>query len=165
MGFPGSKYSSSSNSGIGVTKSIKGMFSTDSGTLSKRSKAGEDSIELSDVQVSSELYDHAESEEGEGDFHETEVKRALKPRHVSMIALGGTIGTGLFVGIAKPLSLSGPVGSLIAYIFMGSVVYFVTQSLGEMATFIPVTSSITVFSKRFLSPAFGVCLLYTSRCV
>ncbi|CAH01153.1 lysine permease [Kluyveromyces lactis] len=156
MGFPGSKYSSSSNSGIGVTKSIKGMFSTDSGTLSKRSKAGEDSIELSDVQVSSELYDHAESEEGEGDFHETEVKRALKPRHVSMIALGGTIGTGLFVGIAKPLSLSGPVGSLIAYIFMGSVVYFVTQSLGEMATFIPVTSSITVFSKRFLSPAFGV---------
>lgn len=139
-----------------MSKSIKGIFSSESEGLSKRAKAGEDSIELTDIQVSNDFYDHAESDEGEGDYHETEVKRALKPRHVSMIALGGTIGTGLFVGIAKPLSLSGPAGSLIAYIFMGSVVYFVTQSLGEMATFIPVTSSITVFSKRFLSPAFGV---------
>lgn len=95
-------------------------------------------------------------EHGEGDCHETQVKRALKPRHISMIALGGTIGTGLFVGIATPLANSGPVGALIAYIFMGTVVYFVTQALGEMATFIPVTSSLTVFSKRFLSPAFGV---------
>lgn len=95
-------------------------------------------------------------EHGEGEVCETKVKRALKPRHISMIALGGTIGTGLFVGIATPLSDAGPVGALIAYIFMGTIVYFVTQSLGEMATFIPVTSSITVFSKRFLSPAFGV---------
>lgn len=95
-------------------------------------------------------------DEIEAELHETKVKRALKQRHIGMIALGGTIGTGLFVGIATPLSKSGPVGALISYIFMGSIVYFVTQSLGEMATFIPVTSSITVFSKRFLSPAFGV---------
>lgn len=92
----------------------------------------------------------------EAQYHDTQVKRALKQRHIGMIALGGTIGTGLFVGIATPLTNAGPVGSLIAYLFMGSIVYFVTQSLGEMATFIPVTSSITVFSKRFLSPAFGV---------
>ncbi|KAM3161458.1 Lysine-specific permease [Lachancea thermotolerans] len=98
----------------------------------------------------------SDTESGEGDVQEGKVKRALKPRHVSMIALGGTIGTGLFVGIASPLSYSGPVGALIAYIFMGTIVYFVTQSMGEMATFIPVTSSITVFSSRFLSPAFGV---------
>ncbi|CAB4253952.1 similar to Saccharomyces cerevisiae YNL268W LYP1 Lysine permease [Maudiozyma barnettii] len=97
-----------------------------------------------------------EDDTEEAEVHDTQVKRALKERHTSMIALGGTIGTGLFVGIATPLASSGPVGSLIAYIFMGSIIYFVTQSLGEMATFIPVTSSITVFSKRFLSPAFGV---------
>lgn len=92
----------------------------------------------------------------EAHYHDTQVKRALKQRHIGMIALGGTIGTGLFVGIATPLTNAGPVGALIAYLFMGSIVYSVTQSLGEMATFIPVTSSITVFSKRFLSPAFGV---------
>ncbi|SCV03118.1 LANO_0G02256g1_1 [Lachancea nothofagi CBS 11611] len=101
-------------------------------------------------------HDSVQNSEFQGDVHEGKVKRALKPRHISMIALGGTIGTGLFVGIASPLSYAGPVGALIAYIFMGSIVYFVTQSLGEMATFIPVTSSITVFSNRFLSPAFGV---------
>ena len=154
MAFPSNKMSGKTPASM--TKSIKDVFTSDSGSLTKRSKIGQDSIELSDLQVPHDLYDQGERDEGEGDFHETEVKRALKPRHVSMIALGGTIGTGLFVGIATPLSLSGPVGSLIAYIFMGTVVYFVTQSLGEMATFIPVTSSITVFSKRFLSPAFGV---------
>ena len=84
-----------------------------------------------------------------------EVKRALKPRHISMIALGGTIGTGLFVSIAGPLWNAGPVGSLISFMFIGTLAYSVTQSLGEMATFIPVTSSFTVFSQRFLSPAIG----------
>lgn len=92
----------------------------------------------------------------DGQFKETRVKRALKPRHVSMIALGGTIGTGLFINLGEPISLAGPVGALIAYLFMGSIVYSVTQSLGEMATFIPVTSSFTVFNSRFLSPALGV---------
>jgi amino acid transporter len=91
-----------------------------------------------------------------GHVKETHVKRALKPRHVSMIALGGTIGTGLFINLGEPISLAGPVGALIAYLFMGSIVYSVTQSLGEMATFIPVTSSFTVFNARFLSPALGV---------
>ncbi|CCF58042.1 hypothetical protein KAFR_0D03940 [Kazachstania africana CBS 2517] len=99
--------------------------------------------------------EHDEDAE-EADYEDKQVKRELKQRHIGMIALGGTIGTGLFVGIATPLADAGPVGALIAYIFMGSIVYFVTQALGEMATFIPVTSSITVFSQRFLSPAFGV---------
>ncbi|CCE62116.1 hypothetical protein TPHA_0B04470 [Tetrapisispora phaffii CBS 4417] len=99
--------------------------------------------------------DLSDTEEA-GHVQDTRVKRALKQRHIGMIALGGTIGTGLFVGISTPLGNAGPVGALIAYIFMGSIIYFITQSLGEMATFIPVTSSITVFSKRFLSPAFGV---------
>lgn len=92
----------------------------------------------------------------DGNVKETHVKRALKPRHISMIALGGTIGTGLFINLGEPISLAGPVGALIAYLFMGSLVYFVTQSLGEMATFIPVTSSFTVFNARFLSPSLGV---------
>ncbi|KAH3673286.1 hypothetical protein WICMUC_003745 [Wickerhamomyces mucosus] len=91
-----------------------------------------------------------------GSIKETQVKRALKPRHVSMIALGGTLGTGIFIGISTPLSEAGPVNCLISYLFVGTLVYSITQSLGEMATFIPVTSSFTVFNARFLSPAFGV---------
>ncbi|AAS54039.2 AFR667Cp [Eremothecium gossypii ATCC 10895] len=120
----------------------------------KKGKTLENDIELQSVTPATGEFpeDHTE----EGDYQETEVKRALKARHISMIALGGTIGTGLFIVIASPLRTAGPVGSLLAYIFIGTVVYSITQSLGEMATFIPVTSSVTVFSKRFLSPAFGV---------
>ncbi|CAI4049383.1 arginine permease ALP1 SKDI_14G0630 [Saccharomyces kudriavzevii IFO 1802] len=84
-----------------------------------------------------------------------EVQRKLKERHIGMIALGGTIGTGLIIGIGPPLAHAGPVGALISYLFMGTVIYSVTQSLGEMATFIPVTSSFSVFAQRFLSPALG----------
>lgn len=91
----------------------------------------------------------------EGQVQEAEVKRALKPRHIGMIAMGGTIGTGLFIGIATPLTNAGPVGALMAYLFMATLAYSVMQSLGEMATFIPVTSSFHVFSNRFLSPALG----------
>ncbi|SCW03070.1 LAFE_0G02278g1_1 [Lachancea fermentati] len=90
-----------------------------------------------------------------GSVKEKTVKRGLKPRHISMIALGGTIGTGLFISISAPLANAGPVGALIAYMFMGTLAYMVTQALGEMATFIPVTSSFMVFTQRFMSPALG----------
>ncbi|AOA61020.1 Arginine permease [Komagataella phaffii CBS 7435] len=90
-----------------------------------------------------------------GDLKETELKRNLKPRHVSMIALGGTIGTGLFIGTATPLQIAGPVNALIAYIFMGSLAYSVTQSLGEMATYTPISGSFCVFNTRYISKAVG----------
>ncbi|CCH43788.1 Arginine permease [Wickerhamomyces ciferrii] len=111
-----------------------------------------------DVKLTNISDDHEELNlsESEGAVKETQVKRSLKPRHVTMIALGGTIGTGLFIGISTPISQAGPVNSLIAYLFMATIAYSVTQSLGEMATFIPVTSSFTVFTQRFLSPALGV---------
>ncbi|CAG84309.2 DEHA2A00638p [Debaryomyces hansenii CBS767] len=85
----------------------------------------------------------------------TNVERSLKSRHLSMIALGGTIGTGLFISTSVPLNEAGPVNCLIAYIFIASVVYSVAQSLGEMATYIPVAGSFTVFASRFVSPSIG----------
>ncbi|GAV26624.1 hypothetical protein PMKS-000078 [Pichia membranifaciens] len=90
-----------------------------------------------------------------GDVLETEVKRGLKSRHVSMIALGGTIGTGLFIGTSSPLKMSGPVNTLIAYLFFGALAYSVTQSLGEMATHTPVAGSFCTFNTRYLSKAIG----------
>lgn len=86
---------------------------------------------------------------------DNDVKRDLKPRMVSMMALGGTIGTGLFINISSPLAGAGPVNSLIAYMFVGSVVFGVTQSLGEMATYIPCPASFTVYNKRMLLPSLG----------
>jgi amino acid transporter len=93
--------------------------------------------------------------QGEGSVHETEVKRGLKARHVAMIALGGTIGTGLFVGTSTPIKLAGPVNTLIAYLFFGAMAYSVTQSLGEMATHTPIAGSFCTFNTKYISKATG----------
>ncbi|ODQ68317.1 hypothetical protein NADFUDRAFT_48964 [Nadsonia fulvescens var. elongata DSM 6958] len=87
-----------------------------------------------------------------------EIKRGLKSRHVTMIALGGTIGTGLFVGTGSALGDAGPVGALIAYLFLASIIYGIAQSLAEMATYIPITGSFAVFATRFVSAPLGAAM-------
>lgn len=91
----------------------------------------------------------------QGSVKEAKVKRGLKARHVSMIALGGTIGTGLFVGTKAPIQMAGPVNTLIAYLFFGALAYSVTQSLGEMATHTPIAGSFCTFNTRYLSKSIG----------
>lgn len=71
--------------------------------------------------------------------------RALSARQVSMIAIGGTIGTGLFLGTGKSLSTGGPASMVIAYAIVGAIVYITMLSLGEMSTFIPVAGSFCTF--------------------
>ena len=59
--------------------------------------------------------------------------RSLKNRHLQMIAIGGSIGTGLFVGSGSSLHTGGPAGLLIAYILIGTMIYCTVMSLGELA--------------------------------
>lgn len=61
-----------------------------------------------------------------------QLQRRLQSRHLQMIAIGGTIGTGLFIGSGGALATAGPAGALIAYIFVGTLVYSVMVALGEM---------------------------------
>lgn len=84
-----------------------------------------------------------------------QVKRGLKSRHVSMIALGGSIGTGLFVASGSTISQAGPMGALTAYFFMGLMVYFLMTSLGEMATNMPISGSFAAYSSKYVDPALG----------
>ncbi|CZT50017.1 probable arginine transporter [Rhynchosporium secalis] len=83
------------------------------------------------------------------------LKRKLKSRHLQMIAIGGTIGTGLFIGSGGAIAKSGPAGALIAYIFVGTIIYSVMTSLGEMATYMPVTGAFTAYATRFVDPSLG----------
>lgn len=53
------------------------------------------------------------------------------------------------------MSKAGPAGALIAYVFIGSIVYSIMMSLGEMATYIPVSGSFTIYASRFVDPSFG----------
>ncbi|KAI9814894.1 MAG: hypothetical protein M1832_005622 [Thelocarpon impressellum] len=83
------------------------------------------------------------------------VHRGLKSRHIQFIALGGTIGTGLFLGIGKAFSKSGPLSLLLGYSFTGVGVYAMMQSLGEMATWLPLPGAVPQFCARYVDEAVG----------
>lgn len=87
-----------------------------------------------------------------------EMHRDLKTRHLSMIAIGGSIGTGLFLASGNAIHTAGPGGALVAYIAIGIMVYFLMTSLGEMATYMPVSGSFSTYASRFVDPAFGFAL-------
>jgi len=85
----------------------------------------------------------------------TGLRRTLKARHLQMIAIGGAIGTGLFLGSGGSISQAGPGGALLAYAIVGIMVLFVMQSLGEMSTHLPVSGSFETYATRYISPSFG----------
>ncbi|ODV90932.1 hypothetical protein CANCADRAFT_57321 [Tortispora caseinolytica NRRL Y-17796] len=90
-----------------------------------------------------------------------ELKRDLKARHVSMIAIGGAVGTGLIIGTGAALATAGPGSILIAYTFVGLIVYFVMCALGEMATYLPMSKGFAGYATRFVDPALGFAVGYT----
>ena len=84
-----------------------------------------------------------------------QLRRSLKARHMYMIAIGGSIGTGLFVASGATVANAGPGGALLAYALIGFMVFLLMQSLGEMATYIPLAGSFGEYARRFVSPSFG----------
>ncbi|KAL6940257.1 glyceraldehyde-3-phosphate dehydrogenase 1 [Hanseniaspora vineae] len=83
------------------------------------------------------------------------LKRRLKTRHIQMIAIGGAIGTGLFVGSGKSLRKAGPAGLLIGYCISGSFILCVMSALGELAVEFPVSGGFTTYATRFVDESFG----------
>lgn len=86
------------------------------------------------------------------------LQRRLKPRHLNMIAIGGSIGTGLFVASGATVATAGPGGALAAYALIGLMVYFLMTSLGEMAAYQPVSGSFSIYGSRFVEDGFGFAL-------
>ncbi|WP_312651886.1 amino acid permease [Aminipila sp.] len=86
---------------------------------------------------------------------DSKLERKLKPRQMNMIAIGGAIGTGLFVATGSSISTAGPGGTMIAYMVIGVAVYFMMTALGEMATYLPVAGAFELYSKKYVDPAFG----------
>ena len=75
-----------------------------------------------------------------------------------MIAIGGCIGTGLFMASGTAIHDAGPGGALVAYAAIGLMVYFFMTSLGEMATYMPVSGSFSTYAARFVHPSLGFAL-------
>lgn len=79
----------------------------------------------------------------EGSLH-----RGLKNRHIQLIALGGAIGTGLFLGIAQTIKTAGP-SVLLGYAIAGVVAFFIMRQLGEMVVDEPVAGSFSYFANKY----------------
>ncbi|KAJ5140427.1 Dicarboxylic amino acid permease [Penicillium atrosanguineum] len=98
---------------------------------------------------------------GLSDPNHVELHRALKARHITMIAIGGAIGTGLIIGTGEALAKAGPGSILIAYTWVGFIVYLVMCALGEMAAWLPLPSGFTGYAVRFCDPALGFAVGWT----
>ncbi len=83
------------------------------------------------------------------------LRRGIGSRQLSMIAIGGAIGTGLFFASGSAIAQAGPGGALLAYALMGFAVYCMMQSLGEMATQLPIPGSFEAYAERFIDPSLG----------
>ncbi|EQB53220.1 amino acid permease [Colletotrichum gloeosporioides Cg-14] len=86
-------------------------------------------------------------------------KRNVKSRHAQMIAIGGSIGTGLFVGSGQVLAAGGPLFLFLAYALTSILVYGVVTAVMEVGTYLPVTgSSMSYYCNRYASRSLGFAL-------
>lgn len=102
----------------------------------------------------------SETKNNEQNNSRNSLQKKLKSRHLSMIAIGGSIGTGLFVASGGAIHTAGPVGALVAYSMIAIMVYFIMTSLGEMAAYMPSPGSFCTYAKKFVGSSFGKAMSY-----
>ncbi|KAI0911517.1 amino acid permease [Ustulina deusta] len=83
------------------------------------------------------------------------LKTDLRGRHMQMIAVGGAIGAGLFIGSGGALHNGGPASLIIGYLIIGVMLLFTMQALGEMAVLYPVNGAFYTYIVRFVDPSWG----------
>lgn len=82
------------------------------------------------------------------------LKRTLKDRHIQLIALGGAIGTGLFLGISQTIRMAGP-SAILGYAIAGVFAFFIMRQLSEMVVDEPVSGSFSYFAEKYCGGFFG----------
>jgi len=85
---------------------------------------------------------------------QTGLQRHLKVRHIRLMALGSTIGVGLFLGSASAIQIAGP-SILLGYLLAGIVAFIVLRALGEMAVHEPVAGSFAAYANTYVGPLTG----------
>ena len=101
-------------------------------------------------------HEHNQHENQETNYDD--LQRKLKARHLTMIAIGGAVGTGLFVASGASISQAGPGGALLMYCLIGLMVYCLMTSLGELAVHMPVAGSFVTYSALYVEEGFGFAL-------
>ncbi|GER66672.1 amino acid transporter [Weizmannia acidilactici] len=86
--------------------------------------------------------------------NEQALERGLKNRHIQLIAIGGAIGTGLFLGSGNSIHFAGP-SIMLVYLIIGVALFFMMRALGELLMYKPTTGSFTHFAETFIGPWAG----------
>ncbi|KAI9736211.1 MAG: hypothetical protein M1834_001096 [Cirrosporium novae-zelandiae] len=114
--------------------------------MTRPSESSSDSDNEVERGIAKPVYDHT--------------RRKLKPRHIQLIGIAGTIGTALFVNIGKGLLNGGPGSLFIAFTLWCPVILLVTFCMSEMVTYLPISSPFIRFADRYVDEAFGVAAGY-----
>ncbi len=85
---------------------------------------------------------------------QNQLQKGLKKRHMTMIAIAGVIGAGLFMGSGSVIHLAGP-GAILSYLFAGLIVVLVMRMLGEMASVNPTSGSFAHYAHQAIGPWAG----------
>lgn len=88
------------------------------------------------------------------------LKRTLQGRHIQFIALGGSIGTGLFIGSGETLVNGGPGSLVLGFLTISVLIVTVVFALGELASVLPLTGAFSTYATRFLDPSWGFAMGY-----
>ncbi|RSL95200.1 Amino-acid permease inda1 [Fusarium oligoseptatum] len=89
-----------------------------------------------------------------------ELDRKMKPRHLQMVAIGGSIGAGFFVGSGSALAKGGPGTLFLDFLLIGIMVFNVVYALGELAVMYPVSGGFYTYATRFIEPSFGFAMAW-----
>ena len=89
-----------------------------------------------------------------------QLNKKLESRHINMIAIGGSIGTGIFLASGYSIYVGGPGGAMLAYLLMAIIVYFLMTSLGELSTYKPSSGSFCDYSSMYVGKSFGFAMSY-----
>ncbi|KAJ9108394.1 glyceraldehyde-3-phosphate dehydrogenase 1 [Naganishia cerealis] len=134
---------SSSIEKLGLWTSFKDSFKPAIKTETLTHEIAVDEEELTDVQRAALKASNSQ------------LSRSLKSRHLQMIAIGSSIGTGLFVGSGSALRTGGSAGLIIAWTLILTGVYATIQGLGELSVTLPVSGGFNLYATRFIEPAVG----------
>ncbi|WFD36846.1 hypothetical protein MCUN1_003736 [Malassezia cuniculi] len=146
-----------------VFKSIKSDFKPpDMGIQSTEEKPERDPESIADSSSKNSADAHASEEDENFDASHPEslLKRDLDSRHIQFIALGGSIGTGFFIGSGSTLAAGGPAFLMIGFITMGFMIMTVIYALGELVSTLPVSGAFSAYATRFIDPAWGFAMGY-----
>lgn len=89
-----------------------------------------------------------------------DLHRGLRERHIQMIAIGGAIGVGLFLGSASAIQKAGP-SLLVSYIVAGGVIFLIMRALGELLLYRPVSGAFATYAEEFVGPWAGFATAWT----